>query len=54
MTYEYPWTVDYDHEAGAAYIRLSDQSHHKTMCFGDRVNVDVDIDGEVIGIEILD
>lgn len=54
MIYEYPYDVKHDEEAAATYIKLSDQSQFKTITIGDRVMVDVDDQGEPVGIEILD
>lgn len=48
------WSVD--HPAGAAYLKLSDEPHAKTVTVGkveeSAVNVDFDAEGRVIGLEI--
>lgn len=46
--------AEVDETAGAVYITISDQQVFKTKCFGDRVNVDVDHNGQPVGIEILE
>lgn len=43
----------YDHDADALYYRLSGKQVAKTVSFGDRVMVDVDADGQAVGIEVL-
>lgn len=44
----------YDAEADALYYRLTSEPIARTVCIGDRVNVDVDAAGEAVGIEVLD
>ena len=44
----------YDGDAKALYYRLTDHAVVRTVSIGDRVMVDVDSDGEAIGIEVLD
>jgi len=44
----------YDADAKALYYRLTHEPVARTICIGDRVMVDVDADGEAIGIEVLD
>lgn len=43
----------YDGDANALYYSLADGQVAKTVCFGDRVCVDVDADGNPLGIEVL-
>lgn len=46
--------VTYDHDADAMYIALNPQGNlHRTSIISDSVILDIDIDGEVMGIEIL-
>ena len=44
----------YDGNVNALYYRLTTAEVARTIAIGDRVNVDVDADGEAIGIEVLD
>lgn len=46
------WRLSYDPEVNALYLRLSDHSIKQTVC-GDLVNVDLDADGAVVGVQIL-
>lgn len=50
--------ITYDHEARAAYIYVDDSEGLilLTRPFGDsgRVNLDLDADAEIVGIELLD
>lgn len=45
--------VEIDHAANASYIQLSDKPISRTRCFNDRVIVDLDDEGVVVGIEVL-
>lgn len=50
------YTIEYDAEADAAYIRLlekSEENVHGAVEFGDGMLADLDAKGNVIGIEIL-
>lgn len=50
------YTVEYDAEADAAYIRLGDSEGsvvNETVEFDDDMQADLDANGNVIGIEIL-
>jgi uncharacterized protein YuzE len=48
------YTVEYDPEADAAYVRLSeDKTVDQTVEFDEDVQADLDADGNVVGIEIL-
>jgi Protein of unknown function (DUF2283) len=44
----------YDAEAKALYYRLTNEPVVRTVDVGGRVLVDVDADGDAIGIEVLD
>jgi uncharacterized protein YuzE len=43
--------VQYDTEAGATYVELSDASVARTVSVGDLVMVDVDEHGEPVGVD---
>lgn len=45
--------VTYDVEADAAYIKLQKGNIYKTRKISDKVLVDVDRRGEVLGVELL-
>ncbi len=45
--------IQYDKEADAMYIYLSKKKIARTLCVNSNVNVDVDMKGAIIGIEIL-
>ena len=45
---------EYDADADALYYQLTREPVARTVCIGDRVNVDVDAAGEAVGIEVLD
>lgn len=46
--------ITYDSEADALYIHLQPHGNHtRTRELDDQVSVDVDSDGDVLGIEIL-
>ena len=44
----------YDADADALYYQLTSEPVARTVCIGDRVNVDVDAAGEAVGIEVRD
>jgi uncharacterized protein YuzE len=44
------WTIDY--EADAAYLQLRHAAIDRTLNFG-LVNLDLDADGQVVGVEVL-
>lgn len=44
---------EYDGEAKALYYRLTREPASRTVSVGDRVMVDVDADGQAVGIEVL-
>lgn len=44
----------YDADANALYYRITAEPVARTVAHGDRVNVDVDADGNAVGIEVLD
>lgn len=46
--------ITYDPEANALYIQLRDAEPRDSMDIEEGVTVDLDADGHVIGIEILD
>ena len=46
--------IEYDKEVDALYIQLRDVSPADTMDIEEGVTVDLDKDGHIIGIEILD
>ena len=50
---EPPAVFEYDGEAKALYYRLTHEPVSRTVSIGDRVNVDVDTDGQAVGIEVL-
>jgi uncharacterized protein YuzE len=45
--------LKFDLNVGALYIRLSDQPVARTREIDDNTNVDVDVDGGVVGIEVI-
>lgn len=45
---------EYDAEVDVLYYKLTDQPVARTVCIGDRVNIDVDAAGEAVGLEVLD
>jgi len=48
------YTVEYDPEADAAYVRLADTKVvAQTVEFDKDIQADLDADGNVVGIEIL-
>lgn len=43
-----------EHSDRASYLRFSNMPVERTHCFADgEINVDLDTDGEVVGIEVL-
>ena len=46
--------IEYDKEADALYIRLRDVKPADNMDIEEGVTVDLDKDGHIVGIEILD
>jgi uncharacterized protein YuzE len=49
-----PFSVfEYDGDAKALYYRLTREPVSRTVSIGDRVNVDVDADGQAVGVEVL-
>jgi uncharacterized protein YuzE len=48
-----PVTVQYDREADALYIRLSDAARERTAEINDTTYVDLGADGQAVGIELL-
>jgi len=46
--------IEYDKEADAIYICLQDKEVAKTVEISDSVNVDLDENGDFIGIEVID
>lgn len=48
------WTYTYDGGARAAYIQVRGDSRRcETIHINDHLNIDVDNDGQIVGIEIL-
>jgi len=45
--------VRYDPEADAMYIEVAAGDYHRTILTDSPVNLDVDAEGQVIGVEIL-
>jgi len=45
--------VEYDTEVGAFYVRVADVEVARTAEVSAFVNVDVDVDGHVVGLELL-
>jgi len=46
--------IEYDREADAVYIYLQEKEVAKTIQLSQGVNVDLDAQGRLIGIEVLD
>ena len=46
--------IEYDKEVDALYIRLQEKKISKTKEIEDGLNIDLDENGKLIGIEILD
>ncbi|MGN6032960.1 MAG: DUF2283 domain-containing protein [Thermomicrobiales bacterium] len=47
-------TLTYDREANALYLRLTAKPIDETIALSDSVYLDVDAEGEPVGLEILD
>lgn len=47
-------TINYDTVADAVYVAMTNGAIAKTIVVNERLNMDVDADGNTIGIEILD
>ena len=47
-------TLTYDREANAIYLRFSTNPIEETITLSDSVYLDVDVEGEPVGLEILD
>lgn len=45
--------VTYDHDAQALYVEIADGTVVRTIHVYDNVNLDLDADGRVLGIEVL-
>jgi uncharacterized protein YuzE len=46
--------LEYDREADAVYIYVQEKEVFRTVEFSEGVNIDVDEEGKLIGLEILD
>lgn len=46
--------IEYDKEVDALYIRIQDKTVAQTKEIEDGLNIDLDENGKLIGIEILD
>lgn len=46
--------IEYDREVDALYVRLQEKYVHKTLEIEDGLNIDLDENGKLIGVEILD
>ena len=46
-------TVEVDKEADALYIRLADSSIEETIEFSDSIFADLDVKGNVVGLELI-
>jgi len=46
--------LEYDREADAVYIYLQEKEVARTVEFAEGVNIDIDEQGKLIGLEILD
>jgi uncharacterized protein YuzE len=46
--------IEYDREVDAVYIYIQHKEVAKTIEISDGVNIDLDEDGKLIGIEIID
>ncbi len=45
--------IEYDHYAKAIYIRLQEKERGRTIEINENLNIDLDDDGNLIGVEIL-
>jgi uncharacterized protein YuzE len=46
--------IEYDKEVDALYIRLQEKKVARTRELEDGLNIDLDEDGKLIGLEVLD
>jgi uncharacterized protein YuzE len=46
--------IEYDKEVDAVYIYLQCKHVDKTLEIQEGINIDLDVDGKLIGVEILD
>ncbi|NLX25114.1 MAG: DUF2283 domain-containing protein [Lentisphaerae bacterium] len=46
--------IEYDREVDALYVRLQEKYVHKTLEIEGGLNIDLDENGKLIGVEILD
>jgi uncharacterized protein YuzE len=46
--------IEYDREVDALYVRLQEKYVERTIEIQEGINIDLDKDGKLIGIEILD
>jgi len=46
--------IEYDKEVDALYIRLQEKHVKRTVEIEDGINIDLDKNGKLVGIEILD
>jgi len=46
--------IEYDKEVDALYVRLQEQFVARTIEFEDGLNLDIDDEGKLIGLEVLD
>lgn len=47
-------TVTFDPQAKAVYVEIVPNPHvHQTLCMTEGVNVDLAVDGTILGVEVL-
>jgi uncharacterized protein YuzE len=46
--------IEYDKEVDALYIRLQERYVAKTLEIQNGINIDIDEDGKLVGLEVLD
>ena len=46
--------IEYDKEVDALYIRLQEKYVAKTLEIQDGINIDIDENGKLVGLEVLD
>jgi len=46
--------IEYDRDADAVYIYLKETEVHKTIEISEGINIDLDFNGNLIGIEIIE
>lgn len=46
--------IEYDREADALYISLQDKEVFRTVEISEGINIDIDEQGKLIGLEVLD